>query len=113
MGMIFFPVDVSTLTAGVLHTPSLVGHQAEHHLTALPCTGHICREGFVFLLVPTSLCGSCDAQRGAWQGISFTPGSAEGGLCWFYGGVELVEQYKDTGAQGRIKANGLQLSAFL
>lgn len=28
MGMNFFPMDASTLMAEVLHTPSLVGHQA-------------------------------------------------------------------------------------
>ena len=28
MDMIFFPMDASNLMAGVLHTPSLLGHQA-------------------------------------------------------------------------------------
>lgn len=51
-------------------------------------------------------------SKGPGEGIPSHEG-AEGGLCWFYGGGELVEQYKDTGAQGRIKANGLQLPAFL
>lgn len=62
MDMIFFPMDDSTLKAGVLHTPACWDTEQKHHLTALPCTGHICREGFAFLLVPRSLCGSCDAQ---------------------------------------------------
>lgn len=109
MRMIFFPIDASTPMAGALCTPSLVGHQARasSHGSALRWT-HL-QGGFCLLPVARSLCGSCDAQRGTWR----TPGSAKGGLHCFYGGVELVEQYKDTGAQGRIKANGLQLSAFL
>lgn len=51
-------------------------------------------------------------SKGPGEGFHSHQG-AERGLCWFYGGVELLEQYKDTGAQGRIKANGLQLPAFL
>lgn len=46
-------------------------------------------------------------------GVSLPPGSTGGGLCWVYGSVELVELHKDMAAQGRIKANGLQLPAFL
>lgn len=51
-------------------------------------------------------------SKGPGEGFHSHQG-AERGLCWFYGGLELLEQYKDTGAQGRIKANGLQLPAFL
>lgn len=92
-----------------LHSPVCGDTKQEQHLRALdasagrglPCSW--CQEASV---------AAAALSKGPGEGFSSHQG-AEGGLCWFYGGVELVEQYKDTGAQGRIKANGLQLPAFL
>lgn len=106
----FFPQWMPPLLAGFLHTPGLVGHwaRASSHSSA-PRWTHL-RGSFHF---------PARAKKPPWQlrhsvrdpaRDFLTPGRAEGGLCWV---LWLVEQYKAMGVQGRIKANGLQLSASL